>query len=80
MYGIMFTLFSCSDEFNTTNCESTFDPIYEKPEIECYNRYYVLKVEGLPKSNNEYSLSVDADWVELTTDIFPSDGLVIVKK
>jgi hypothetical protein len=74
-------MIACSDNDATLapSVTGTLDWQVEAPEMETYSRYYALQTSGNFLADEVYQLSTDADWITLSNDSLPSDGILDFK-
>ena len=70
-------LTACHDDDETVEGASIWSlTADEVTTIDYYGRYYQLTVSQRGEQDSTLVMSTDADWIELTTDRLPADGII----
>lgn len=67
---------ACQGDDDLVGTVSLFNLDFTIPEVESYGRYYTIAVKNLPTNETGFSLHTDAEWMTLTTDTIPDDGII----
>jgi hypothetical protein len=72
---------ACSDDESnlSPSVKGTLEWQAEAPKMETYSRYYSLQTSGNFKEDEVYQLTTDVDWITLSCDSLPSDGMLDFK-